>query len=622
MRPLPASSLPPPSVGRVVRVLPDEPGINKTFDYLLPDRLVGAASVRLGSIVRFPLHGRQLRGWITGLDVTSSAEFGRLKEITKVTGFGPPREVLALSRWAAHRWWGRPASLLRTASPSRAVSAFAPVRPIGLGLLPIATDGDEVATVARRALAHGGPCILRLPPAADTFGVLVEAIRYAGERGILVLAPSLAEAATIARRLRRLGVRNALLPDDWARAATGSCVVVGARSAAWAPIAQPGAIVVLDEHDDVYVQEQMPTWNARDVAIERGSRLDVPVLLVSAVPSVGSSSTHPLFTPSRSYERSRWPLVEVIDRSEAEPGRQGLLSERVASILRSDDVVVCILNRKGRASLCVCVGCTSPARCEACDGALALDESENGDREFRCQRCHLRRPVLCAACGRAAFKNVRMGVTRAREEIQALALRPVCELTGDTIDTAEGAGGLSRDENARVFIGTEAALHRVPSADTVVFLEIDSELFAPRYRAGEQTLGLLARAARLVSPTIRDGQRQGKILVQTRVPDHEVIRAIVLGDPSRFTDNELVRRRALRLPPAVALAEVSGPGSGTFAVALRETPENLEKTIEVAGPANGPFLVRAPSPEVLATALARCERPSERVRVSVDPPRV
>jgi primosomal protein N' (replication factor Y) (superfamily II helicase) len=604
-----------PPAGRIVRVLPDEPGINKTFDYRLPDHLAGSGTIRLGSIVRFPIHGRQLRGWITGIDVEPSTELERIKNISKVTGFGPPRELLSLSRWAAHRWWGRPASLLRTASPMRSIPMLPPLRPIGVDLLPV-PGPDEVSIAARTALANPVATVVRIPPAADSFAVVIEATRHAGEHGVLVIATSADEALTIARRLRRIGVICALMPDDWARAATGGCVVVGTRASAWAPIAQPGAIVVLDEHDEVHTQEQMPTWNARDIAVERGARFGIPVLLVSPVPSAVATKRYPMVATSRSFERSNWPLIELVDRSQAEPGRQGLLSERLAHVLRGDHTVICVLNRKGRAALSVCVGCTDVARCERCDGSLVLHETESGEREFRCQRCALVRPILCAGCGRAAFKNVRMGVTRAAEEIEALAMRPVAELTADS-------GPIP--DSVRVIVGTEAALHRVPSADVVVFLDIDSELFAPRFRASEQTIGLIARAAKLVSPAPsgpRSANRQGRVVIQTRVPEHEVLRAVVLGDPMRFTEAEIGRREVLRFPPSVSFAEVSGAGAASIVSALRETVGVIERRVDVVGPPEGPFLVRAESPEALADALAECDRPSGRVRVEVDPLRV
>jgi primosomal protein N' (replication factor Y) (superfamily II helicase) len=243
-------------------------------------------------------------------------------------------------------------------------------------------------------------------------------------------------------------------------------------------------------------------------------------------------------------------------------------------------------------------------------------QDAEGGRQFVCPRCDLVRPILCAGCGRAAFKNVRMGVTRAREEIEALAMRPVAELTAESDPIPD---------TVRVIVGTEAALHRVPSADVVVFLDLDSELFAPKFRAAEHTLGLIARAAKLVSPVLGSGARQGRIVVQTRVPEHEVVRAMVLGDPGRCTEIEMGRRASLRLPPFVSFAEVSGAGAAEVAASLRSmSPGSGESGgfVEVAGPQGGPYLVRANSPEALADALAECDRPVDRVRVEIDPLRV
>ncbi len=604
------------AVGRVVRVLPDEPGLNRTFDYLLPSTLPGADSVRLGSVVRFSLSGRLMRGWITGLDVEPAAEVA-LKSISKVSGFGPPRELLALSKWAAHRWWGRPASLLRTASSARNVLALPRRPPLDPALLPVNVVRDDVTAMTQAALGLGGTVLLRVPPAADPFPLVIEAARHAGEAGLLVLAPTMTDAVHLARRLRRTGAPTALLPDDWALAAAGGCLVVGTRAAAWAPIARPGAIVVLDEHDESYQQEQMPTWNARDVAVERAQRLGVPCLLVSPVPSVASAARvsaglASLVEPSRGFERDHWPALVIVDRSTDEPGRQGLVSERVGQLLR-EGIVVCVLNRKGRASTLVCDGCREVARCERCEGGVTLpglavegsaDPVETREPHLVCRRCGHARPVLCIVCGRAKFRNVRMGVTRAREETQALARRPVAEVTAE--------GTLPADD-VHVLVGTEAVLHRMPRADTVVFLDFDSELLAPRYRAGEQALALLARAARLVGSG-RGEQGSGRLVVQTRLPDHDVLRAVSLGDPARFVASELVRRADLRLPPTSALASVTGAGADDVAAQLRG-----DARVQVGGAPGGPFLVRAASPLVLADALAALVRPEGRVRIEVDP---
>jgi primosomal protein N' (replication factor Y) len=126
---------------------------------------------------------------------------------------------------------------------------------------------------------------------------------------------------------------------------------------------------------------------------------------------------------------------------------------------------------------------------------------------------------------------VRIGVSRAREELEALAGEPVGEVTSDVDDVP----------STRVLVGTEAVLRRVDRADTVAFIEIDQELLAPRYRAAEQAMALLARAGRIV------GGRAGRLLLQTRVPRHDVIDAVLHADPGRLVEAELARRgRRLR----------------------------------------------------------------------------
>jgi primosomal protein N' (replication factor Y) len=149
-------------------------------------------------------------------------------------------------------------------------------------------------------------------------------------------------------------------------------------------------------------------------------------------------------------------------------------------------------------------------------------------------------------------------------------------------------------------------------ADVVAFLDIDDELLAPRFRADEQALGLLARAARLVGP--RAGG--GRVLVQTRLPHHEVLEAALYADPGRFTGPAMARRVELDLPPARALAVVSGPGAQELAAAL-----GTGQGIAVAGPSDGRYLVRAADSDALADALASVPRPP-RVRIEVDPPRI
>ncbi|MDP8936950.1 MAG: hypothetical protein M3O23_04360, partial [Actinomycetota bacterium] len=386
----------------------------------------------------------------------------------------------------------------------------------------------------------------------------------------------------------------------------GGCVAIGARAAAWAPRPALGAVVVLDEHDEGYQEERAPTWHARDVAVERARRAGVPCVLTSPCPSLEALSTTELLTPARADERTGWPAVEVVDRRDEAPG-SGLYSSRLVAVLRRAEAgerVVCVLNRKGRSRLLACGACGDLARCERCDGAVSLDDGEAaGVAELQCRRCGAARPPVCLTCSGTRFKTLRVGVTRVREELELLAGRPVAEVTAET-----DRGRPPPD--APVLVGTEAVLHRVVGARVVAFLDLDQELLASRYRAAEAALALLARAARVVGG--RSGG--GRLLLQTRMPSSEVIDAAVHADPGRLAVVESARRAALRLPPEVAMALVSGEAAADYAAALAGTAD-----LEVLGPSAGRWLVRAADHRILCDTLASTPRPAGRLRVEVDP---
>src|SRR5205814_3068651 len=171
----------------------------------------------------------------------------------------------------------------------------------------------------------------------------------------------LAAASVLAGQLRDAGHRVALAPRDWARAAAGGCVVVGSRAAAWAPAPGLASVVVVDEHDEAYQEERAPTWNARDVVVERARRSGAMWVLASPCPSLEALALGPLETVSRAEERGGWPPVEVVDRRKEAPGL-GLYSERLVTVLREAGRVVCVLNRKGRAWLLARAACDELAR--------------------------------------------------------------------------------------------------------------------------------------------------------------------------------------------------------------------------------------------------------------------
>jgi primosomal protein N' (replication factor Y) len=615
-----------------VAVLPDVPAIQRTFHYLVPPEWDEA--VRTGTRVRVVLHGRRVGGWVVP-DGEPPPGAVALRPLSALSGWGPPPGVIELARWAAWRWAGPVSSFLRTASPERNVHTLpeAPALPTG-GAGPLAggpigagADGRSEAgalhALATDALAHDtGPTLLRIPPATDLLP-LVEALAgapVAGRSGtLLVLVPNLGWAERLRARLVRRGVPVAA---GWDEEAAGWPVVVGSRAAAWSPAPRLRAALVLDAHDEVYREERSPTANAWEVVAERARRDGAPCVLVSPCPTVVQVQRSRLRPLDRPVERRGWPRFVVVDRRGADP-RTGLLSEELVAAARrhlaAADPVVCVLNRTGRARLLACASCGGLVRCTGCGGSMALQGND-----LRCRACAAERPAVCASCGSTRLRILRPGVSRLREELEALLRVPVAEVSGPAgRDPAHGGAG---EPAAPVLIGTEAVLHRVRRAGLVAFLDVDQHLLAPRFTAGEALLALLARAGRLVGgrgegPAGQTGGRAAApapaVLVQTRMPDHEVLRAAVHGDPDILTAGELPLRRQLGLPPARALALVSGEGAKAYAAEVAGAGAVVASEL-----GTDRWLLRAPTTAALCDALAAAKRPRGRLRVEVDPTQV
>lgn len=578
----------------IAGVVPDLTGLDRVFDYVVPAELV--AVIEIGSKVRVSLNGRRVGGWVVSLGSPSQGlAVDKLKSIDKSSGIGPDAEMLDLCRWASVRWCAlRLRPFLVTASPHTVVTRPAPLRRTKV-------LAEPVSPAATKLLAEGGG-VLQLPPSADHMPTLLAAARIGPA---LVVCASVDSANVLAHRLRRAGISVALMPEEWALARGGVDIVIGARAAAFAPCPELKVAVVLDEHEESLQEERAPTWHARDVLAERCRRADAPLLLVSPCPSVVGMSGRNVIAPSPERERVAWPHVEVVDQSDLEPWKRSMLSSELIGYLRHADIrVACVLNTKGQARLLACRTCNALTRCEVCQGSMVEEEVGRLD----CGACGATRPRICNSCGSSVLSRIRPGVARLRDELEAAAQRDVLAVTAgkekeDTLD----------DTRADVFIGTEAVLHRVRRIDVVAFLDFDSEMLAPRYRASEQAFSLIARAARLVGP--RD--RGGRILLQTSMPDHEVVRAAVAGDPSIVSVAEMARRQMLGLPPASAIAIIEGVGAAEY----------IGEIAKVSGISTSAhrdkWMVRSANHEILTQACANTARlTTSKIRIEVDPPRI
>jgi primosomal protein N' (replication factor Y) len=603
--------------------------------------------VRVGDRVRIDLHGRRVGAWVIEVDPEPVVGV-EVRPVAGVRGLGPPPRVVALAEWAAWRWAGPVTAFLGAASPDRIVRPGDVVPPrhrLGAGELP--SPGGESPRLLDEVLGEQGgeqgATVVRIAPLLDESLLVMETVHRVGADGVVVLAPTHRHVRMVVDRLRRAGVPVAALPDEWAAAASGGRVVVGARAAAWAPVDRLRAAIVLSAHDQAYREERAPTWSAVDVMVERARRDRAPCILASPCPTVVMTEGRRVVVTSRAAERRGWPPVEVVDRRGEDP-RSGLFSESMVRAVRATlgggGRSVVVLDRTGRSRLLACAACGALADCTRCGGHC---EQLEPDGPLRCARCGLERPAVCTACDSRRFRRLRIGVSRAAEELAAVVGHPVTELTAAA---RGGAGpGSAGPEGDRLVVGTQAALHRVGPADLVVLLDLDQHLLARRFTAAEDALALIVLAARSAT----GGASRGRLVVQTRLPDHPVVRAAVLARPDLVSAGEREVRLLLGLPPFGALARLSGPGAAAFADALRAlvrdeagvaaggdvtragepVPGPLRvfaevgpgrARIEVSEPdEDGGVLVRAGTVDTLCDVLGAVPRPVDRLRLEVDP---
>ncbi len=581
-------------MARSCRVLPDLTAVDRAFDYSVPDAL--GASVRVGAIVRVPLHGRRVRGWVVEDDIAPESGSGTLLDVLAVVSAGPPPGVVALSEWVARRWVGPRVAVLRSASAPNNVPASV-TDPRNLPENPPRIPRDGAAAV------H----VVRQPPLLDR-RAQVEALCARSGSTIVCIADA-GRSRALASYLTAEGHDVALLHSfesdahrtaGWRRAARGGCIVVGGRIAALAPVPDLRAAIVVDDADEALQEERSPTWHARDVLAERALRAGVPFTVCSPVPTVeaivAAGGADAVDAPPADVEAGNWPRVQIADRRTEPPGA-GLLSEALATALRNaSGLAVCVLNRRGRFRLLACATCRHLLRWERAD----------------------ERPLVCPECGATKLRVLRAGVARVREELEALV--PGARVVD--VDAATEAV-----PEADILVGTEAVLHRSSVRRRrpvlVAYLDLDQELLAPRYRAATEAQWLLTRGAQLLAGHPR---RETLLLVQTRIPDHVVVRSLARGEPAVVAEAEIDYRATLAYPPFGALAELAGPDDALAATAdaLRTTP-TIDTAVQVFGPTDGRALVHAASWDALAGALARAlpaGRAVGRVRCVVDPPRV
>jgi len=391
----------------------------------------------------------------------------------------------------------------------------------------------------------------------------------------MVLTPEVHQAETLAGHLRKIWkdqveiYHGHLSSSDrsarWERIRQGEVsIVVGTRSALFLPLPNVGLVWVEQEEDQSYKDEHLPYYHARDVARMRGEVEGALVVYGATRPSLETYARfrEQISFPSESSD-SHVPLMEMIDLGELSFGTtlSSLLLAGMTRALDAGQQVILFLNRKGFSRALICRDCGQAPNCLKCGVALKLFQRP---ARLVCTFCERSQPApeICPACQGTIFRFSGMGTQRLEEELAGLfPLRAVARFDRENVKTEQEAMKILqqfRQKEIQVLVGTEFLLHQSapPTAPLIVLPQADLGLHIPDFRSAERTFHMLSKAVGLA----HDEQQPGQVILQTRMPDHHVLRAIHQHEPRVFYDQEFELREALGYPPAthVILLVVTG----------------------------------------------------------------
>jgi primosomal protein N' (replication factor Y) (superfamily II helicase) len=463
-------------------------------------------------------------------------------------------------------------------------------------------------------------------------------------RSALLLVPEIALTPAMAGQFfSRFGDRVAILhsaftdverSEQWRRIRSGAApVVVGTRSGVFAPVRKLGLIVVDEEHDGSYKQEETPRYNGRDVAVVRARAAGACVVLGSATPSLESryNAERGKYTllelPGRVEERPM-PAVELIDMREEflETRKQNTFSRKlmdaITERLAAGEQVIVLLNRRGFSSFVACRACGERVQCVNCSLTLTYHKR---DRRLLCHVCGYaeRIPSACPKCASEHIHFLGLGSEKVEEELhQAFPAARIARLDRDTVTGKRQYETILQDfreGNYDILVGTQmiAKGHDIPNVTLVGVVSADVGLGMPDFRAAERTFQLLTQVAGRAGR----GSLPGVVLIQTINPDHYAVRMAAAQDYPAFYEKELHFRRMMHYPPFSAMANIL-VRSEKKEMAMRMSTElghrllPAPEQVRVMGPAEAPvprlkneyryqFLIKAVNRKVLNELLRR-----------------
>ncbi len=437
-------------------------------------------------------------------------------------------------------------------------------------------------------------------------------------RQTLMLIPEIGLTPQIVARLQErlstpIAVLHSGLSDGerlraWASARDGrALVIIGTRSAVFAPLARPGLFVVDEEHDTSFKQQDGFRYSARDLAVVRAQRCGVPVVLGSATPSLESlnnvaTGRYRSLRLSRRAQGALVPRVEVVDLR-GQPFEDGISQRLVNAItqcLADGEQVLLFVNRRGFAPILICHGCGWQADCMRCDAHMVYHRQVN---RLRCHHCAAERdvPENCPACGDTDLRALGIGTQRIVDALEARF--PDARIERVDRDSTRRKGAMQDVLDAihaghtNILVGTQmlAKGHHFPNVTLVGILDADGGLFGADFRAAERMAQLLVQVAGRAGR----GQRPGLVLIQTHHPEHPLLSVLVHEGYREFGIAALSERKQAALPPfsCLALLRAEAPkresAIGFLEDARARALRLADERVQALGPVPAPMERRA-----------------------------
>ena len=608
--------------------------VDKPFGYKIPEELIG--KLKVGDMVKVPFgQGNRLRnGYVISLNDEAGFDPDKMKSIKEISGNALSIEgkLIQLAEWMKDQYGCTMITALRTVMPVKdkvryrktgidvkdLIPSFQPIDKLELGQQSIIDDFKERLnndsessneTKTDVFLLHG----VTGSGKTEVYIKMAEEVIKQG-KDVIVLVPEIALTFQTVARFSSyfqdsIAILNSQLSKgekyrEFMKARDGEThIMIGPRSALFAPFPNLGLIIIDEEHDMSYKSEMTPKYHAKDVAIERARLENAKVVLGSATPSISSyymarEGEYHLYSLTERVKGAMLPEVSIVDlRQELQMGNRSIISQelydRLKAAFDAGNQAMLFINRRGFNSFVSCRTCGEVIKCPNCDVSLSL----HGNSKLMCHYCGHTEPMPreCPKCKSKLIGGYGTGTEKLEAEIRRI-FPEIKTIRMDRDTTArKGANGeiirRFREGEAQCLIGTQMIVkgHDFPKVTVVGNILADLSLFDSDYESSERTFDLLTQAAGRAG---RDSQK-GYVVIQTYQPEHYAIECASRQDYDGFYEYEMAYRRLLHYPPVYEMLcikissvdeKVCLSLSDQVAAAIKEYG-NSDKSIDIVGPA-------------------------------------